>query len=658
MKRLNILLTLLFVYVGLVLFSVHAQDDIAITSHGIAVLSANEYNTLAQKDWEGIPNKADAEFLDRFIKRYPNSELNPVAFTLRYNLVRVSLSIPEYNRFIETYPGTLAAQLAIHEVFQLYRLEDRVSGYMDFMRRYPNTPHALIAKMQVESLMFHLVTLVDRVADYDAFINTFPDAPQVPAAEARAVEVATEAEKGYTGDRDRRSRILLADFYDVLDKAENALRQEKDNIDVSRFYRIARRNGEVISKAYRETEARTEVRKEERDRQIIQELKGIRQTLEDNHKNLIETLKKEFEATRETLRQGFELLHKDNEDIKRGLKNLEDSMNVLHEDLIAVNQNLITIHKGITDVRQSINQTNRMLTVLHDDLDHVYGSLVKINQDMNVGFSEQRRAINNVASEVRGGFRLLHEDMQTQVQETREMRRENIEIAHRNILMQKSIQDTLISNHRENLKHREKTTKDIRETIRTSTEAQIRAQYDIAEVLVEAQYDSASLITGAIHEQTERQIYSTGQIINAVYDSSSQVVQAVNNVGQRMENLSRSGSSGGGGFDDFVVGIGASVADSFFPGSGAVVKTVAPVLLDTLSGERELDMDTVYDTGLDIMMNTAKSKYPEAAKDVETITKLARMEDEEAISEVKRITKDRLREHDDEVIKFMARKIR
>jgi len=648
MKQTNVFLIVLLACTGLVLRPAHAQDDIAVTSPRITVLTTNEYNASAQKDWEGIPNKADSEFLDRFIQKYPTAELNPVAFTLRYNLVQASRSIREYNRFIETYPSTLAAQLAIHEVFQLYCLEDRVSGYLDFMRRYPNTPHALVAKMRVEALMFQFATLADRVEDYDAFIDIFPDAPQVQAAEALAIRLAIEAEKNYTGRRGKRSwELLNRYYYGVLSNAENALKEKADNVAISRFYRLANRYKELLISEYAVTAAAKKARGDERYVLLIKELQGIRQTLEGNHKDLIETLKEKFATTLESLRKDFELSHKDNEEIKKHLQNLEVSMNILHEDFIAVNQYLVNIHKDITDAKQAINQTNRALTALYVDLNHIYACLLNINRDMNSGFGKQQETIKNVAKEVRSGFSLLHEDMELQS-----------EIAYQNILMQSNIQNTLMTHHKEYLEHREQTTNQIRNTIRDTTGEQIEAQHDIAEILVAAQYNSASLFAGAIDEQTEWQIYTTNQAIGSVYDSSAQVVEVVNKVGERVGHLAGSGNKGEGDVGGILTNIGISIADTFIPGSGVAIRTVVPALLDTSSGEEELDWDVFYG---DAMVNAAKSMYPEAAEAVDTLTKIARTEDEAAINEVKRRAeeygKGLLEEYNDEAIKFMARKI-
>jgi len=664
MKQTNVFLTVLLVCTGLVLHPTHAQDDIAVTSRRIMVLTANEYNASAQKDWEAIPNKADAEFLDRFIQKYPTarqgrsffSNLNPVVFTLRYNLVQTSRSIREYNRFIETYPGTLATQLAIHEVFLLYRLEDRVSGYLDFMRRYPNTPHALVAKMRVEALMFQFATLVDRVEDYDAFIDTFPDAPQVQAAETLAITLAIKAEKNYPGSRGKRSwELLNRYYYGVLSNAEKALEEKADNVTISRFYRLANRYKEVLIGEYAATPSARKVRDDERHAQLIKQLQSVRQTLENNHKDLIETLKEEFASTHETLRKDFESLYKDNEDIKKALENLEVSMNVLHEELIAVNQYLVRIHQGITDVKLTINRTNRALTVLYNDLNHVYASLVDINRHMNAGFTIQQEAIKTVAKEVRRGLSLLHEDMQANMGL-------QPEIAYQNILMQNSIQNTLLTHHKENLEQGEQTATRLRNIIYASSEEQIGTRYDIAETLVAALYGSTSLIAGSIDEQTEWQIYNTDRNISGIYDSGVPVVKAANKVGERIGLLAESGNNGEGDLDGLLMNLGASFTDVFIQGPGAVIQTVAPAFLDASLTEEELDWDTLYDTGLDVMVNTATSTYPEAADAVGTLTKIARMEDEMAINEVKRKAEEHgggsLAEYSDEVIKFMARKIR
>jgi len=388
---------------------------------------------------------------------------------------------------------------------------------------------------------------------------------------------------------------------------------------------------------------------------LIKQLQSVRQTLENNHKDLIETLKEEFASTHETLRKDFESLYKDNEDIKKALENLEVSMNVLHEELIAVNQYLVRIHQGITDVKLTINRTNRALTVLYNDLNHVYASLVDINRHMNAGFTIQQEAIKTVAKEVRRGLSLLHEDMQANMGL-------QPEIAYQNILMQNSIQNTLLTHHKENLEQGEQTATRLRNIIYASSEEQIGTRYDIAETLVAALYGSTSLIAGSIDEQTEWQIYNTDRNISGIYDSGVPVVKAANKVGERIGLLAESGNNGEGDLDGLLMNLGASFTDVFIQGPGAVIQTVAPAFLDASLTEEELDWDTLYDTGLDVMVNTATSTYPEAADAVGTLTKIARMEDEMAINEVKRKAEEHgggsLAEYSDEVIKFMARKIR
>ena len=132
--------------------------EMVVKSSTLPVLSNTTYTPQSQQAWQGVPNRIDPQWLDNFMAAYPQANETPVAFTLRYNLVQGTRSIPAYHAFIDKYRYTLAARHAQHELLQLYRDKHELAGYLEFMYRYPDTELALVAKASAEQVAFSVGT--------------------------------------------------------------------------------------------------------------------------------------------------------------------------------------------------------------------------------------------------------------------------------------------------------------------------------------------------------------------------------------------------------------------------------------------------------------------------------------------------------------------
>lgn len=362
------------------------------------------------------------------------------AYSLRFELVRSSRSIDEYNRFIEAHPRRLGAQLAIAEVFELYRAEHRLSGYIDFLGRYPNTPEALVARAHAEQLAFTFATKVGTVKAYDGFLASFPDAPQAASAadlarrqmledhraaydEAAASRDEEEMERWVS----RRLRSMRFDYRDlwtaigseepsaqVLEFLErSALGYRPDEITDELRLGLARRMERIYYvvrwfRPYQTAEASDAIVAEARHQELIAKLEEIRTTLEERHDALVASLREEMQATRATLRKGIDELireHRlDRKAMAEGFARLENSMAVLHEDLGAIHGELRGMHGTMSDVVASIRETNQRLGQLDQRLEGMHRSLVNMHRDMNRGFEGVQRSITRLNRDLNCGF--------------------------------------------------------------------------------------------------------------------------------------------------------------------------------------------------------------------------------------------------------------
>lgn len=411
-----------------------STGPLAVTSSSVQLAPASQFAAIAKQEWDALPNKVHPDYLDEFIRKYPDSAEARIAYGLRYQLVKRSQSAKAYHDFIGKYAHTTGGVLAMHQLFGLHRKSNAAAGYLDFMRRYPETPHAYLALKHVETLAFQRTHQVHSVEAYDAFIDAFPDAPQRSTAGKLSREVAVaqeraelrQAEQKLKGHdlrefRRRRSRMLVTRFQQLLTQHEEAS-DAKDRAPVQNVLRLASRQAEIVLQVYPGEEAAGDVRSEARYNRVVKELRGIRMTIEKQNEALRTTLRTEFAQLRQELAEGFNTLHRDNEIAREHFETINTSLVKLHEDLVDVNGNIVKVYQAVTDVKGAINKNTEALGVLHNDLETVCSGIVKMNEDMNTGFDRQVAATETLTQEVQTGLSTLHEDNEAQLRETEGLR--------------------------------------------------------------------------------------------------------------------------------------------------------------------------------------------------------------------------------------------
>ncbi|MGL6225052.1 MAG: hypothetical protein ACRC10_00305 [Thermoguttaceae bacterium] len=387
------------------------------TSAQISVNATAEVEQEAEQYWEKMNEHLDPFALDQFIANFPDTNRAAMAFALRYTLLVDNPNIEDYNAFLQKYPDRLQSQLALQELFMLYRDQNRAGGYLDFLKRYPDSQQALVAKLRLQTLMFEFVSHLNQVDEYDAFVETFPDAPQVPAAAQLALEKDLQDEqkeyeslqKQSEGVCERRANKLVTDWEVLVGNFGKEFSGESASSPAALVerYRIARR-ANTIRTIYKEFNAPSRIRSEERHQEIIAKLEGLRATLIKNNEDLIKTVKAESQRICEELKAGFEQLHRDNKEmqqlIERKFEVVEKGMLRLHDDLVTIHRDMLDIRADLKTINDSIQETNRKLDGLDKGLQGIYTELTGLRKDMNSGFQVLGEKVDLLTHEVKVQF--------------------------------------------------------------------------------------------------------------------------------------------------------------------------------------------------------------------------------------------------------------
>ncbi len=481
-------------------------------------------------------------------------------------------------------------------------------------------------------MAFELTSQLNTVAEYDAFIDLFPQATQVSAAEQLAQKKALVLETAHLATEQARlnnrraqeqqmmagleARLaqapaqldddfwaefvavqasitgLINDIRDIrehranklatlMEKAvsdaeavldDKTLTEDERNRQIQQHWRVAKRYVYLLrSELYRNTSAAKRPRLEERHQRIIAKLEQIRQALINSHDALIAALQDEFAKTRQTLRDGFARLHRDNVLMNQSLQQLVASVNVLHQDLEEVNQNLKDIHRSLTDVQATVVKTNAHLSLLHEDLDRVRGRLIQLNQDMNQGLATQQTLLKAVAGTVKHGFSQLHADMAARESQTAALHQEKLALANRQLSANRRIANALEQTHQQSLKQRALQTAQLRQSIDSQGKTIVNAQ---------------SLTLKAVEHQTQVTLYNTEQLLASDRQTQGLIGQQTQQFAKIAEQRSQSDS--GGGFGGFLKGLVSVAANVFLPGSGVIAGALFGVVSDVVQG-KDLD---------------------------------------------------------------------
>jgi hypothetical protein len=436
-----------------------------------------------------LRNPADARFLDDFIAAFRGTAFANIAFTVRYELLRASSSIATYDRFIDIYSGTVPALLALEELYTLYRLADEGQMYLEFIRKYPSSALSADARMRAEHHFLRAALTISadenlpvngRIAMLDDFVLTFPQSNLLPIAEAFAAEIALRNERSGGEARDRRIRDEIQRNIRGADPAnlENLVRSEIRD-QRARAARVAKRRLEdlaslippnpsvnttagahvvaagvrtispelvlariqyerasrILLEVYPDEDAADAVRDEQRHREIIGELRAIKDLLRTQHAELIAVIREEMQRTREVIAQGFRRAAEQIQTVTDSVQQVNATLGIVAESVGEISRTSAAALKELGQQGRSlqqmqelmvagIDQTARLADVLHDDLRLVNDSIRQVNSSVVVGFAAQQDELVRTRTAVVSGLGVIREGQELQLDEMRRTRTE------------------------------------------------------------------------------------------------------------------------------------------------------------------------------------------------------------------------------------------
>lgn len=389
------LLIILSVFLGSVLFvsPVSAQSSM---------------ESAAEKYWNAIPDHTDIDLLDQCIEKYPNTEIAKLAFLTRFFLLEQNPTIDGYNNFLAKYPQKFQSQVALQDLFNLYKEQNRATAWCDFLQRYPATQQGLAAKLHLQTLMAQFAVLCDTEETYDEFIGTFPDAPQIRTIIALAEKKVKAREetkfKELDSDalKEKHINAILYDWEDWHTKLApiyppGSKASIIENGEVLLLSTRICRYSNVVIPLYKEYSPAGRKRAEERHQELMKKLDSIQQTLINNHKELVKTIRDESAKTRETIREEFAKLGLK---LNAGFEMLGKKMDVLHNDMVSVYQELQKVNLNLENIHAAIQESNRCLERLGNSLDETRNVIIEGFVATNSNLDRLSDQVDNLTSEV------------------------------------------------------------------------------------------------------------------------------------------------------------------------------------------------------------------------------------------------------------------
>ena len=362
------------------LISVFLSLFIACMSCSAMAQSATDQ--AAERFWNAMLSHTDAGLLDEFIEKYPNSDTAKYAFLMRYVLLTQNPTIEDYNAFLKKYPEKFQSQMALQEVFDLYQEHDHVAYWADFLQRYPDTQQGLVAKLHLQTLMAEFAVLCDDEETFDAFIFMFPDAPQIPAMMELAQKKAVANEEVVFAastheQRERRANAILFDWEDWNLKSRKIFPDSKASIvENGEAFLLAARilRYEKVIALYKEYSPSGRLAVEKRHQELLAKLDSIQQTLIDNHRELVKTIREESALTRKTIQEEFTKLGLK---FDAGFEKLGQKMDALHNDLFTVYQELQKVNSNLENIQAELQKSNQYLARIDQRLDDIHNTMAE-----------------------------------------------------------------------------------------------------------------------------------------------------------------------------------------------------------------------------------------------------------------------------------------
>lgn len=392
----------------------------------------------ATEYWENIPDRGDYQMLDQFIILFPESPEARLAFSLRYELVRLNQDIDEYNEFIDTYRDRVAVHQAIHEVYLLYEKVDELGSYFRFLSHYPRSPESVLAQGRIYAIAFEDVEKSRDVSKFDDYIRAYPRAPQVQLAALQAQKLCVEMEQSlrerkesewgplnttFRAWREDKARKLLTEANLTYENLKRIMRAPADKSDADAIagqvlylgYKTSRLFT-VIVLVYDDDHASEGVFTQKHRTELINTLRDIEQTIKLEHERDREVLSVEFARTRESI----DTLHQDLSEIKgildqrlsaventlqEGFTNVSRNLDVISAEISLANRNIEAIDNRLERIEDEVHAANNRLDVLHRELNKANDRLRESHKTSKRGWGHHLdRGLAGLQKEIQHGF--------------------------------------------------------------------------------------------------------------------------------------------------------------------------------------------------------------------------------------------------------------
>ena len=632
----------------------------------------------AERYWNAMSDHTDARMLDELIERYPNSETAKVAFLTRYFLLTQNPTIEDYNAFLAKYPQKFQSQMALQDVFNLYKEHDHVAYWADFLNRYPDTQQGLVAKLHLQTLMAEFAVYCCDEDTYDEFIFMFPDAPQIPAmieladkkAKATQQAIYDKTSEVYADDWQRRkselddlATAIAVDLGSWNTEYNEIYPDDKESIvENGRAFFLAtriRRYENILTNIYKTRPPALTVRQEARHRELMAKLDSIQQTLITNHRELVKTIREEAALTRKTIQEEFTKLGLK---LDAGFEMLGRKMDVLHNDLFTVYQELQKVNANLENIHTEIQKSNQLLERLDQRLDDIHqtlgegfaattGALVQLGDKLDnltnelVEFKLQTVARLDVVIENQEQsyslqveqYNLQAEQYNLQVEQYK-TQQETLEVAAENLDVNKQInqkQDVLINQGNQLIDINNKQLGALG-VIQGKLAQQLNAINNVTDEVRKVGGDVRNMNAdlNRFQSETQRNIdlinrnmqAGFNHVTKSVYDVGNRVIQSNQQTFTRMQQLqqqaaAQSSSSGGGiggFFKKLLPAVGAAVGTAFGgPGVGTAIGGALGSALGTAvgggSGREVLGsaINSGISSGIDYAAGQLQKKLPD-----------------------------------------------
>lgn len=348
-------------------------------------------------------NFESEEELDRFLKRYPNSENAPAIFAIRNALPKklaaeassqeeILNAIDSYHRFISTYAEYTGVIWAYRDVFDLYEKINSVVGYADFIQRYPFALESHLAEEHIKKLLYEGIIQQDDLEAYDFYISSYPTAhPYVDRLIERAKEIYGKNEERWiaqisaefkpdnevslykyrTQISDRASAIIrsLYETKDRLKKSSLTLGDVKLlKVQIDRY-------SYAIETHYKDTNALHTLLVLKDTQEVLGAISKLSDLVKTQHDDIKQTIQTEMSGVRTFLSERFD--------------RVDESLSLIEKRLIAQEKATQDINKRLDDINGLLDNHYNLLTKVASKV---------INTSLMMGVNGGKQILNKMSA--------------------------------------------------------------------------------------------------------------------------------------------------------------------------------------------------------------------------------------------------------------------